>query len=233
MTSDAAPAFMPIPSQVRRHARARPDQPALIQPDGRAISWQGLDELMDRIAAALQRDGVRRGERGGAGRLSSIAQAAVFLGVLRAGAVVAPLAASVTPQVFAAMVQDAGARLLFVDATASHAGRPVAPGRAASRWMPMRSARRSKAGWRRRRRARPQVDARARDAVQHHLFVGHDRHAQRHRAVARHALDRTCCAAGDYGYGPDAVTMLSTPLYSNTTLVSFLARRSRSAARSC
>jgi long-chain acyl-CoA synthetase len=29
------------------------------------------------------------------------------------------------------------------------------------------------------------------------------------------------CSGGAYGYGPDTVTLLSTPLYSNTTLVVF------------
>jgi hypothetical protein len=35
-----------------------------------------------------------------------------------------------------------------------------------------------------------------------------------------------------YGYGPQAVTLLATPLYSNTTLVTF-SRPSRSAAPWC
>ena len=44
-----------------------------------------------------------------------------------------------------------------------------------------------------------------------------------------HALG-PCAARRPYGYGPDAVTLLATPLYSNTTLVvSF--RRSAWAAR--
>ena len=33
---------------------------------------------------------------------------------------------------------------------------------------------------------------------------------------------RTSSAAPRYGYGPEAVTLISTPLYSNTTLVVFL-----------
>jgi hypothetical protein len=45
-------------------------------------------------------------------------------------------------------------------------------------------------------------------------------------ARPRASSSRTRCAgarsgAASIGYGPDAVTMISTPLYSNTTLVSF------------
>ena len=58
-------------------------------------------------------------------------------------------------------------------------------------------------------------------AVQHHLFVGHDRHAQGHRAAARDALGATCSARRAFGYAPAGVTLLATPLYSNTTLVVF------------
>jgi hypothetical protein len=66
-------------------------------------------------------------------------------------------------------------------------------------------------------------------ALQHHLFLGHHRHAQGHRAAARHALGAR--ARGEsYGYGPDAVTLVATPLYSNTTLVVFFPASPRAAA---
>ena len=42
----------------------------------------------------------------------------MFLGALRAGVVVAPLAPSVTPQILTGMLKDAQARLLFLDAAA-------------------------------------------------------------------------------------------------------------------
>lgn len=51
--------------------------------------------------------------------------------------------------------------------------------------------------------------ARARLAVQRDLFLGHHGRAQGHRAVTN-------------GYGPDAVSLCATPLYSNTTLVAAL-----------
>ncbi len=93
----ADPAFRTLPDLVREHAAARPAQPALVQGDS-VISYGELDALMDRVAAALQRDGLRPGDAIAACAHSGPHYAAVFLGALRAGVVVAPLAPSVTPR---------------------------------------------------------------------------------------------------------------------------------------
>ena len=50
-----APAFRTLPDLVREHAQARPEAPAL-RGSGPALSYGELDALMDRVAAALQRD---------------------------------------------------------------------------------------------------------------------------------------------------------------------------------
>ena len=122
--------------------------------------------------------------------------ATLFLGALRAGVVVAPLAPSVTPASFASMLDDAEAQLLFVDDSARAAlgagSRPalrhvsldgVADGVPFDDWLAPAT-------------ARPDAGRRpARMAVQHHLFVRHDRAAEGHRAVARDALGARARAA--------------------------------------
>ena len=45
-----------IPELIHLHALARPSHPALIVGDDR-MDYAGLDATMDRVAAALQRDG--------------------------------------------------------------------------------------------------------------------------------------------------------------------------------
>src|SRR5688572_22205828 len=110
--------FRSIADVVREHARARPAQPALLQ-DDTSLSWGELDALMDRIAAGLQRDGMLPGQAIALAGMPTMTQAALFLGALRAGAVVAPLAPSVTARDFAAMLADSQARRLFVDAAAA------------------------------------------------------------------------------------------------------------------
>ena len=71
-------------------------------------SYGELDAQMDRVAAALQRDGVAPGS-GSRSAPRSIEYAAVFLGALRAGAAVAPLAPVATADSLAGMLADCGA----------------------------------------------------------------------------------------------------------------------------
>ena len=101
--------FGTLEALVRAHAAARPDHPALVQ-DGETLTYAALDARMDRIAAALQRDGVGHGGVAAACATTSIDYATAFLGTLRAGAAVAPLAPSSTPESLVGMLEDCGAR---------------------------------------------------------------------------------------------------------------------------
>ncbi|MEO5698427.1 MAG: AMP-binding protein, partial [Burkholderiaceae bacterium] len=144
--SSPDPAFQTVSDQIRRHARERPAQPALIDGETR-LDYAGLDALVDRIAATLQRQGLRPRDVVAICGHGSLHYAAVFLGALRAGAAVAPLAPSVTPQSFASMLGDAQAGWLFADSAAldalagtSFAGRGVsfdgiAPGIPFTDWL--------------------------------------------------------------------------------------------------
>jgi long-chain acyl-CoA synthetase len=209
--------FRPIADLIHQHAQQRPQQPALLGPDGGGYSYAELDALMDRIAAALQRDGLRVGDAVALCGLSTPLQAALFLGALRAGVVVAPLAASVTPQGFAGMLADAQAQLLFADASAAAlvpasvrciALETGAPGESFENWL-------SAPG------SRPQAVMVAPEAPFNIIYSSGTTgvpkgivqpHGMRWMHVLRGAR---------YGYGPESRTLLATPLYSNTTLVAF------------
>ncbi|HRO88156.1 MAG TPA: AMP-binding protein, partial [Chiayiivirga sp.] len=109
---------------IRAHAALRPHKPAMIQ-DERRLSYAQLDALMDRIAAALQRDGVEPGGCVAICAATSIEYGAVFMAALRAAAGVAPLAPSSTPQSLMAMLDDCGASIVFLDATVAQALAPL------------------------------------------------------------------------------------------------------------
>jgi acyl-CoA synthetase (AMP-forming)/AMP-acid ligase II len=212
--------FQTIPSLIHRHATERPAHSALVQ-DARRISYAELDALMDRAAAALQRDGVAPREAIAICAATSIEYAALFLGALRAGVAVAPLAPSSTADSLASMIDDCGAKLLFADAATVDALAPVMDrirvpvvrldGSGSPDWN----------GW----LAAPGAKPRAVDIQPDWIFniiyssgtTGTPKgiiqpHLMRWMHVRRGTMN---------GYGPDAVTMISTPLYSNTTLVSF------------
>jgi len=212
------PPFRPIGELVREHANARPDAPALVEGDT-VLRWRELDALMDRIAASLQRDGVRPGEAVLLAGAMTATQAAVFLGALRAGAVVAPLATSVTADTFASMRRDAAPRRLFVDEQAAplvdaadHAAcvalDGAAPGVRFEDWLaPPGSV------------PRP-VAIGPEDPF--NIIYSSGTTGEPKGIVQPHGMRFAHIRRGaGYGYGPHGATLLSTPLYSNTTLVVF------------
>ncbi len=213
--------FGTIPDLIRAHAAARPDHPALVQ-DGRSLSYAGLDALMDRTAAALQRQGVRPGEAIAICAGTSIEYTAVFLGSLRAGVAVAPLAPSSTAEGLAAMVADSGSRLLFVDAAAAGLLGPVAVRIAAPRSaLDGSTAGAALADWLAPPGAAPEAVAIRPDWPFNIIYssgtTGTPKGIVQPNAMRWLHVQRGAA----FGYGPDAVTLVSTPLYSNTTLVSF------------
>jgi len=205
-----------IADHARAHARARPDQPALVMGDER-LSWAALDALMDRVAASLQRDGLRPGDALVLAGGMSPRLMAVFLGALRAGVVVAPLACSVTPAVFAAMRRDADPKCLFVDVQAvpllAADDLPAcialdgeAPGTPFERWLLPEGARPTP------------VEIRPEDPF--NIIYSSGTTGTPKGIVQPHGMRWLHIQRGaKYGYGPQTVTLLSTPLYSNTTLV--------------
>src|SRR5450631_3037667 len=193
------------------HAARAPRHPAFIQ-DERSIDFGALDALMDRIAAAFQRDGLEPGRAIAICAANSIEYAAIFLGALRAGLAVAPLAPSSTPDAIAAMVADAGASHLFLDAAAQKALEP-ARARIAARTIALASL----PQWIADATTPRAIEAAPGDAFNIIYSSGTtgtpkgivQPNEMRWAHVVRSAV---------YRYGPEAITLVSTPLYSNTTL---------------
>ncbi len=148
------------------------------------------------------------------------AYAVTYLGARRAGVVVAPLAPGATADSLAAMLHDARARLLFTDEAVaamltdhaaavprvalddSEAGMPW------TQWLAAPSARPQRA----------EVDPQ----WPFNIIYSSGTTGEPKGIVQPHGMRWAHVRRGaGYGYGPDTVTLLSTPLYSNTTLVVF------------
>jgi acyl-CoA synthetase (AMP-forming)/AMP-acid ligase II len=188
--------FVPIADLIGAHAAQQPRHAALIQGE-RALGYASLDALMDRVAAGLQRDGIGPREAIAICAANSIEYAALFLGALRAGVAVAPLAPSSAAESIKSMVADCGAKRLF-----------TLEDREFQDWL-------APVG------AKPERVAIQPDWPFNIIYSSGTTGVPK-GIVQSHRMRWGHVRRGKtYGYGLRAVTLLSTPLYSNTTLVSF------------
>jgi long-chain acyl-CoA synthetase len=187
--------FTPITDLLRLHARAG-DKPAIIDGDT-SISWADLDALVDRAAAALLNRGHGKGQCIAIAAGMSWAYLVLWLGALRAGLSVAPLPQSATEDTIAMMADDADAVQLFRDADLAAIDTWLAP-----------------AGTR-----APDVAIGPDDPF--NLIYSSGTTGRPKGIVQPHRQRWAHVQRGvTQGYGPEAVTLVATPLYSNTTLVS-------------
>ncbi len=108
--------------------RDRPNRIALDDGSER-LTWAEVAALIERIAAQLQADGLQKGQAVAILGTTSVRYALAYLGAVRAGGCAAPLTTSATPAQLEAMLKDSGAMHLFIDAPklADLAGRDLPP----------------------------------------------------------------------------------------------------------
>ncbi|TPG49660.1 class I adenylate-forming enzyme family protein [Sphingomonas glacialis] len=205
--------FATLPDLIRAHATEQGDKVALAEAGGE-LDYASLDALIDRIAAALQRDGVTQGQAVAIVASASIDYAAVFLGALRAGCLATPIAPSGTPESIVAMIADCAAPITFVDMDAATA--------LAGQHIPGKLVRlKSLGNWLAPEGATPApVTIRPEDGF--NIIYSSGTTGTPKGIVQSHTMRWAHIHRNEAAGFATAVTMIATPLYSNTTLVSFL-----------
>lgn len=221
-----APATTPtktIVEVVRDNAKAHPEKLALVC-DGRTVSWGAFDQRINKIANLLLSMGVSKGDNIAIISPSSIPYAELFMGILRAGACVTPLSTMASPDALQKMLTDCGARAIFVAAQYLELVDGFIADLDLARFaidfdhpafQPYGAAVDGASD------SDPEIQIEMSDAfnlIYSSGTTGTPKGILHNHWMRSAQMDRV----SPNGYDDNARTLLSTPLYSNTTIVSFL-----------
>jgi acyl-CoA synthetase (AMP-forming)/AMP-acid ligase II len=212
--------FATLPDLVRAHAATRPQSIAVVDPETR-LSWRAFDALIDRVAARLESEGVGLGKTTAIAGYNAVMQIVVILATLRVGATAGLITNTATGAQMAAMVVDSGAAFLFLDEGAAASLKGQDYGFPACIAMDDSAAGEPISAWMAPEGAQPQPHSITPEAGFNIIYssgtTGTPKGIEHSHAMRWQHIQR-----GIPAYGPQAVTILSTPLYSNTTMASFL-----------
>ena len=200
-------------------AEIRGDAPAL-RDERQTLSWREMVDRVERIAARLQADGLERGQSVAILGTSCVEYALVFLAAVRAGGVAAPLTTSASREQLEGMAHDSGARHLFIDRTKlAELGDDFLPG------MTKVVVDQTLDSWMEQPRTRAeQFDPQPNDPF--NIIYSSGTTGIPKGIVHSHQMRWRQFASTASSYlatGLPVRSLASTPLYSNTTMVGFLA----------
>lgn len=204
--------FQDMPARVRAAAHARPGATALI--DGaETLDWAAVCTLMDQTAAYLMANGLQPGDRVASLAANSMEHVVLYLGVLAAGACMVPLPVTAHPSALAEMIRNCAPEFLFAD----DANRFIAGKLTGAKDLRLEDLR-VKAGEFQPIQPKEYAPADLFDIIYSSGTTGTPKGIQ-HDARFR---DRQMSRMLKMGFGAGAVSIVSTPLYSNTTLAGLL-----------
>jgi long-chain acyl-CoA synthetase len=197
---------------IAHHALSRPDAVALQVGDA-SLSWRELAEAIAGFAAVARTAGAASGDRVGVLAAPSLAGVAAYLGAISAGCVAVPLPLSLREAALEGLLEDCAPTLLVADAGALGLLAPhrkvdiVIAADGLPGWSPVSAS---------------IVPNAAPDAA-FNIIYSSGTTGRPKGIVHSHGMRNGSAARRAFALGPTSLMLLSTPLYSNTTLVPMLA----------
>jgi len=227
-TEEDFPDFLSIPVRVARHAAAWPDKRAVLC-EGNTRTWRDFDRRINKAAWALAGMGIGKGDKVAILAANSVEYLETFMGALRAGACVVPLSTMAAADALEKMLDDSDAKVLFlsdqyrglVEPYEDRLAKLIDGGRIAfdfkgEGWRDFE-------GW-----LAPHSDSPFElplDPLDDFNIIYSSGTTGLPKGILHsHVIrDLTAVRFAAFDYGPDTISLASTPLYSNTTLVAVLA----------
>jgi acyl-CoA synthetase (AMP-forming)/AMP-acid ligase II len=206
--------FGSYPDLITHWGQDRPYRVALDDGSER-LTWGEVSSLIDRMAAQLQRDGLEKGQAVAILGATSARYALAYLAAVRAGGCAAPLTTSAAPGQLNAMMRDSGAMHLFVDAPklADLAGEDLPPLHHVMLEAP------DFFGWMAEEGAVPEDRGCTAEDPFNIIYSSGTTGTPKGIVHSRGMRWRHAAVGPNAGYGePGQKSLISTPLYSNTTL---------------
>ncbi|MCW9045262.1 MAG: acyl--CoA ligase [Alphaproteobacteria bacterium] len=216
-----------VPVRLAQQAKSHPEEIAIVCGDQR-ITWGTFYKRVKKVANGLKALGLTKGDKVCILASASPAYLEVFFGTLAAGCCLVPLSTMASSEALERMINDSSAKVFFLSKSMGYLADPfsgqlsglVAGGRIAldykqdqwqdyETWISDAS------------QEEPNVDISYED---HFNIIYSSGTTGVPKGILHNHLLRGAQIqrGGDLGYNQEAVTMLSTPLYSNTTIVSLL-----------
>ncbi|HTR85127.1 MAG TPA: class I adenylate-forming enzyme family protein [Reyranella sp.] len=227
-TVEEFPEYVSIPVRIARHAREFPQKRAVVC-EGTTRTWGELDKRVNKVARTLAAVGVGKGDKIAILAANSVEYLETFMGGLRAGACVVPLSTMAAADALEKMLDDCDAKVLFlsdqyralVEPYEGRLGKLIAGGRIAYDFR--REGWQGFEAW-----LAPASDAPFEVPLgqldDFNIIYSSGTTGLPKGILHTHAMrDLLAVRFVALDYSPDSISLASTPLYSNTTLVAVLA----------
>jgi acyl-CoA synthetase (AMP-forming)/AMP-acid ligase II len=212
-----------VVTRIRSNAAAHPERLALVCGSAR-LSWGAFDIRINRVANLLTQRGIRKGDHVAVISPNSIPYAELFMGILRAGACVTPLSSMASPEALQKMLTDCGATIIFVASQYLHlvegfiTDMPIKRFALDFEHTDFENYEKSVAES---STTDPMITIKMNDSfnlIYSSGTTGTPKGIIHDHQMRAAQMDRV----SPNGYDNNARTLISTPLYSNTTIVSFI-----------
>lgn len=217
--------FGQLPELINAHAVNQPDRIALDDGEEK-LTWAQTAALVNRTAVQLQADGLQKGQAVSILGTTTVRYAIAYLAAIAAGGCAAPLTTSATPKQLANMMADSGAMHLFIDgakrAELFESGIDLPPLKhimldAAEDDAPLMH------DWMAQEGATPKDVGAGPEDPFNIIYSSGTTGTPKGIIHSRQMRWYQMTVGENTGYGqPGKVSLLSTPLYSNTTLAVFI-----------